>query len=557
MTAGTAFWPRGRAGALRPAQTGMGSLAAVAFALLVVFVAAPIVLVLAKGFLAADGTLTLAHYRRFLDSPRHLASIRNSLLLGLATTLLLTIIGFAFAFALTRGPRRLRTPLRGIALLPLIAPHYIFGISLIILGGRQGIVTQALGLESWTVYGWSGVILSQVLSFLPIAVIMIENVLRGLDSHLEDAARDLGAREIEVLRRVTLPLCAPGLLKAALLVFSLSIADFANPALLGANLSFLAPNAYQIIMGEMNMALGSVPCALLVLPCAAVFLIHHSWLKDKSFTTVGGRPVGTEPRPIPPLLNALILALCGVVAALIVANFAVTAFGAVTVLAGVDNSLTLRHFLNREGVAALLTSLKVSLLVGLISTVAGNGLAYVLVRGRMIGRGTIEFLALAGFALPGTVLGIGYLMAFNAPPLPLTNGLAILVLVTVFHVLAVPLELGCSRLVQIAPDLEEAAADLGAGAWVAYRRIILPLMAASFLNGFVYAFLYSMVSVSAPILLISPGRILASVYIFQMADLGLLGTACAVTVAMIGCVLLGFGALHVLDGARRRLWRGA
>lgn len=525
----------------------MPAIAVVFFVLLGLFIAYPIGTVLVNSYqLPSDGSFTLKYYAEFFSRSHYYRSIRNSLILGVATTSILMVLGFVFAYVVTRGPTMLRVPLRIVALLPLIAPHYIFGVSFIILGGRQGVLTKAFGLEGWTIYGWDGVILSQVLSFLPIAFIMIENVFRSLDPHLEDAARDQGASEITVLRTVTIPLCTPGILKAGLLVFSLSLADFANPALLGAKLSFLAPDAYLFITGEMNVQMGSVVSTILVLPCLAIFLIHHYWLKGKSYTTVGGKPVTVEPRDIGLLLNVLMIGTCMLVAALIVANFAVTVFGAFTVLAGVDNTFTLRHMVNREGLASLLTSLQVSLIVGVVGTIMGNVLAYVLMRSRVPGKSLIEFLALAGFALPGTVLGIGYLMAFNAPPLHLTNTLSILVLVNIFHSIAVPLELGYSKLHQISLDMEEASSDLGGGFGATFRRIVLPLMSSAFIAGFVYSFMYSMVSVSALILLVAPGKMLASVYIFQMSDLGILSAACAVTLYLIVVVLLSLGALRLL-----------
>jgi iron(III) transport system permease protein len=519
-----------------------------ALVLLAVFIAYPIGIVLYKGVVApGDGAFTLRYFGEFFSKDYYYRSIRNSLVLGVVTTASLMVLGFFFAFAVTRGPTVLRMPLRIIALLPLIAPHYIFAVSFIILAGRQGLLTKGLHLEPWTIYGWDGVILSQVLSFLPIAFIMIENVLKSLDPHMEESARDQGAREFTVLRTITMPLCTPGILKAGLLVFSLSIADFANPALLGGKLSFLAPDAYSYITGEMNIQMGSVVSTVLVVPCIAIFLIHHYWLKGKSYTTVGGRPASSELRYMG-AVSVIMVGVCLLVGLVVLANFAVTVFGAFTQLAGVDNTFTLRHMVNAEGWAALVTSLEVSLIVGIVGTVLGNVLAYVLMRGNVPGREILEFLALAGFALPGTVLGIGYLMAFNEPPLHLTNTFAILVIVTVFHSLAVPLELGYSKLHQISREMEEASADLGGRFGTTFRRVILPLMSSSFVAGFIYSFMYSMVSVSALVLLVAPGKMLASVYIFQMADLGSLSTACAVTVYLMAIVLLCLASLRAFLG---------
>lgn len=521
--------------------------AVILFALLLTFVAFPIGSVLIKSLVdREDGGLTFQYYIEFFSHHYYYRSIVNSLILAVSTTGILVVLGFIFAYMVTRGPSALRTPLRLIALLPLIAPPYIFGISLIILAGKRGIITLALGLEEWNIYGWDGVIISQVLSFLPLAFLMIENVLNSLNPNLEDSASDLGARESAVLRTVIIPLSAPGILKAALLVFALSIADFANPALLGARLSFLAPDAWLFMTGEMNFQMAGVVSVFLVIPCIGIFLLHHYWLKGKTYTTIVGKPVAAEAREMGSVIKVVSITVCLLVALVILATFAVTVFGAFTVLVGINNTFTLRHLTSFVGFDALLISLQVSLLAGIIGAVMGSVLAYVLMRGNVWGRSLMEFLALAGFALPGTVLGIGYVIAFNKPPLILTGTLTIIVVVLVFHTLAVPLEAGFSKLHQISVELEEASADLGARFLTTYRRVVLPLMFSAFIAGFIYTFMYSMVSVSAPILLIAPGKILASVYIFQMANLGVMGTACAIALYLILAVLICLGALRFL-----------
>ena len=521
--------------------------AVILFVLLLTFVAFPIGSVLIKSFLDREGGgLTLQYYIEFFSHRYYYSSIVNSLILAVTTTGILVVLGFIFAYMVTRGPSALRMPLKVVALLPLIAPPYIFGIALIILAGKRGIITRALNLEEWNIYGWDGVIISQVLSFLPLAFLMIENVLNSLNPNLEDSASDLGAREPAVLRTVIIPLSAPGILKAALLVFALSIADFANPALLGARLSFLAPDAWLFMTGEMDFQMAGVVSVFLVIPCIGIFLLHHYWLKGKTYTTIVGKPVAAEAREIGSVIKVVSITVCLLVALAILATFAVTVFGAFTVLVGINNTFTLKHLTSFVGFDALLISLQVSLLAGIIGAVMGSVLAYVLMRGNVWGRSLMEFLALAGFALPGTVLGIGYVIAFNKPPLILTGTLTIIVVVLVFHTLAVPLEAGFSKLHQISVEVEEASADLGARFMTTYRRVVLPLMFSAFIAGFIYTFMYSMVSVSAPILLIAPGKILASVYIFQMANLGVMGTASAIALYLILSVLICLGALRFL-----------
>ena len=519
---------------------------------LIVFIAYPVAVMLARSLAAKGGGLTLSHFQTFFGKAYFLRSLTNTLILGTTVTALVTALGFALAYLVTRGPRPLRTPLRVTTLAPLIAPPYIFGLALIIVAGRRGFLAQLLDTQI-PIYGWLGVILGQVLSLLPVAFLMIENVLQSLDPTLEDSACDLGAGELTLLRTIILPLASPGLLKAALLTFGLAIADFGNPALLGGGLSFLAPDAFLMITGEWNTEMASVISVVLLVPSLAIFLAQHYWLKGKAYTTVSGAPTAAEERRLGRPLQAILLVPGLLYALVILVCYGVILLGAVTRLVGIDNTLTLEHMVKDVGLETVWTSLKVSLLAGASAALVGTGLAYLCMRGEHRWRGLLEAITLIGFALPGTIMGIGYLLAFNHPPLLLTGTLAILVLNMIARFLAVGLEAGVSKLHQIDRGLEEASADLGAGALTTFRRIVLPLLSSAFAAGFLFTFMQSMISLSAAIFLVAPGRLLASVYIFNRAREGDMGIACAVSVILIGTVaicLAGLGTLAKRTGIR-------
>ncbi|MBI4198944.1 MAG: iron ABC transporter permease [Chloroflexi bacterium] len=530
----------------------MSALALVMISALLVFLVYPVVLVLYKSF-EGDSGLTLRNYARFFSTPYYYRSLTNSLILATTTTLLTVAIGFGFAYMVTRGPRLIRMPFRLVALLPLVAPPYIFGIALIILGGRRGLFNQVFGTDL-SLYGWPGVIFAQVVSFLPLCYLMIENVLTSLDQNLEDSASDLGAGQVQVLRTVTLPLIAPGLLRASLLVFILSIADFANPALLGGRLPFLAPDAFLMVVGaEYNLRMAAVLCVFLVVPSIVIFLVHHYCLAGKTYTTITGRSGAVEARRMTRLLQVPFTLLCVVMCGAILLPFGVVLMGAFTELVGINNALTLDHFKTSMGIRSVMTSLQVAIYAGVLTAIFGVLLAYVLVRGRVPGRSIVEFLALSGFAIPGTVVGIGYILAFNQPPIYLTGTLWIIVFSMVFRYMPVALEAGISKLAQIDISIEEASADLGASFLTTFRRVVLPLMITAFMAGLVYTFMTSMISLSAVIFLVSPGLDLASVYIFQLAQAGHLGIASAISVQMIGVVFLCLTVLWVI--ARRTGFR--
>jgi iron(III) transport system permease protein len=541
--------------AVRPQTTGRAvvrllpaALACLLVAWLAVFIVYPTVAVLLRSVWTRDGGVTLVHYQAFFAKAYYLRSLLNTLILGVTVTALCIVLGFSVAYLVARGPRLLRLPLRVLTLAPLIAPPYLFGLALIILAGRRGVLAQMLDMQI-PLYGWLGVILSQVLSLLPVAFLMIENVLASLDPAIEDSACDLGANEPTLLRTVILPLAAPGLLKAGLLTFGLSIADFGNPALLGGGLSFLAPDAYLMVTGEWNMEMASVLSVVLLVPTLGIFLIQHYWLKGKTYTTVGGHASAAEPRGIGGGLFAVLLAPSLVFGALVVASYGVIALGAVTKLVGIDNTPTTQHFASTAGLDAIWTSLQVSLTAGLVAAVAGTGLAYLCMRTEIRLRGLLELTTLVGFALPGTVIGIGYILAFNRPPLLLTGTLAILILNMIARFLAVGVEAGVSKLYQIDVSIEEASADLGAGLLTTFRRITLPLMSSAFTAGFLFTFMQSMISLSAAIFLVAPGNLLASVYIFNRARDGDMGIACAASLLLILSLAACLAGLAIL--ARR------
>jgi len=495
--------------------------------------------------LGRESAVSLATYLDFFSTGRYYRALRNSIVLATATTLLVIPLAFCFAFLALKGPGALKGPLKIIGLIPLVAPPFIFSLALIIIGGRQGILTKLLHLP-FTIYGWQGVILAQVITFLPLGFLMIENVLRSLGSNLEDAACDMRASDIQILNKITIPLAAPGILKAALLVFILSIADFGNPMLIGGDVSFLSTGAYLLWVSENNLEMSAVFCVFLVLPSLIIFIINEYILKGKAYTTIGGKPQHSETRPVAGKILYPMLGVAAVASTMIVFCFGIIFFGAFTKILMVDNTLTLEHFQSPNGFRTLITSLKFSLGAAVIAPLIGIILSYILVRKRIPWKKVLESLALLGFAVPGTVMGIGYILAFNTPPLVLTGTFAILVINEAFRNLSVSLEAGVSKLHQIDPAIEEAAADMGAGAVQTFARIVLPLISSAFIAGFIYTFMVGMIAVSAVIFLITPGNDLAALYILNVAEQGYLGMACAISSMLIAVVLVCLGGLKLL-----------
>jgi iron(III) transport system permease protein len=511
-------------------------LAAFLFLLLAFFLLYPIIAVLIKSVRDPSG-FTLNYYRVFLRADYYYQSLYNTLLLGAINTGVCVVAGFCLAYMTTRGPWLLRKPLKVIALIPLIAPPYLFALSLIILFGRNGLVTRTLDLP-WQLYGFTGVVISQSLAFIPLAYMMIENTLMSLNPNLEESAYDMGATEATILRTITLPLLAPGLLKAALLIFVMTIAEFGNAAILGGRTPFLAPDTYTVITGESDFNMGSVLSVVLIVPCIIIFFVHNYLLEGKKFTTIGGKPVASEPRKITPLVLVPFVIITTVAAGAILVCFGVVFVASFYKILGVTPDIVLSNYLDFTSNHAIYNSIRVSFVAAVIGAALGVLLAYVIVRGKFFGRALIEMISLSGFALPGTVLGIGYLLAFSAPPLKLTGGIMILALNCVFRFIAVGVEAGISKLHQIHIEIEEASADLGASFLTTFYKIVLPIMFPAFIAGFVYTFMTAIVSLSAVVFLVSPGFDLASVKIFDAAVYGEVGIAAATTMKLVLIVAL-------------------
>jgi iron(III) transport system permease protein len=519
-------------------------LAALLFLLLAIFLLYPILAVLIKSIKGPQG-FTLSYYLKFFLKGYYFRSLLNTLALGFINTAVCLIMGFCLAYLTTRGPLYLRKPLKFISMMPLIAPPYLFAISLIILFGHNGIMTKAFGIK-WSLYGFTGVVVAQTLAFIPLAYLMIENTLRSLNPNLEESAYDLGASEVRIIRTITIPLLAPGLLKAGLLVFVMTIAEFGNAAILGGRTPFLAPDTYTMIIGEGDFEMGSVLSVILIIPCIIIFFLHNYILTGKKFTTIGGKPVASEPRKITPFVQIPFLMISCAAGLAIVICFGVVLMASFTKILGINNELVFSHIKNFDSNLAIYNSIKISLIAAFIGAIIGTLLAYVIVRGKFFGRSFIEMISLSGFALPGTVIGIGYLLAFNAPPIKLTGGIMILALNCVFRFLAVGVEAGISKLHQINIEIEEASADLGANFLTTFHRIVLPIMFPAFIAGFIYTFMTALVSLSAVVFLVSPGFELAAVRIFDRAVYGEIGNASATTMKLVVIVIFCMAILNYI-----------
>jgi iron(III) transport system permease protein len=509
----------------------------------IVFILLPIIWVLIESF-SSEGVITGRNYLAFFRKRYYYGALINSLTLATVTTSLSVVLGTILALFITRTTYRFRLPVRTLSLIPLIVPHYIFTLSLIIIFGRRGILSTYLGI--WiNILGFPGIVIAQVVGFTPIAYILIENVLISYDPNLEDAAYDQGASQLKVLLKITLPLAVPGILKAFLLVFIRSMADFATPLLIGGGLSLLATDAYLLIVGEYDTSMASVLCMFLVLPGIAIFVAHKYLIAEKSYTTISGKLASGEPQKMAPQLAIPIITTCTVTSLFIVVNLFIILICAFIKAPMFDNTFTLEYIMSESAFICLQNSFKMAILAALFGSMFSVCLSYVISRGILPFTSNLEFVSLLGFCVPGTVMGIGYVLFFNRIPF-LVGTLLLISLNTTFRNLAVGVEAGTSKLKQLDISLEEAANDLGANKVSTFLRIVLPLMKSSYFASFLFTFMEGMITVSAVIFLITPDNQLASLKILENVGVGLIGEASGVSVLLISAVIISVLIVNLL-----------
>jgi iron(III) transport system permease protein len=539
---------------LAQAEMVVAGAATVVLLLLLTFVVWPVVHVLWMSVVSPTGP-TLVHFREFFSTWRLFRILLNSLTVAAVSTALTVLVALVLAYAVTRTTVPGKRFVSLMALLPLISPPFLVSLAFILLFGRNGVVTRSLGLD-WSIYGFQGIVMAQVFTFLPQAYILLANVLGNIDTTLEEAAENLGAGPLSTLRRVTLSLARPGVASASLIVFILCMTDFGNPILVGGRYNVLATEIYAQVIGMNDFAAAATMSVVLIVPCLVAYVLNVAWVGSKSYVTVTAASRAAI-RPTPAVLRWPLTVVTFGVALFIAVIYGLIPLGSFVRLWGSDWSLSLTHYAFRstvEGAWPIWNSVKLAALSGLVGTALALMTAYLIERKRgSLGGGAraVEALSLLPAALPGTVIGVGYILAFNVPPIYLTGTIWILVASVVFWKFPVAVLAGVNALKQMDPAIEEAAVSLGAGTIRTFTRIVLPLLTGTAFSIFVYFFINGMVTVSAVIFLIYPGFNLGSVAILAQVENGFPGVACALGTMILGIVIATIVGLRALIGGDR------
>jgi iron(III) transport system permease protein len=495
----------------------------------------------------------------------------NTLLLALLTAAGTVALGTMIALIAERGSRRLSRPLNVLAMLPIITPPFVVGLGLILLFGRAGLANQALEWAFGIVptrwfYGLFGVWLAQLFAFTPIAFMIMRGVVQGISPSLEEAAQTLRANRFETFMSVTLPLLKPGLANAFLVGFIESIADFGNPVVVGGQYAVLSTEIFFAIVGaQIDQGMAAALALVLTLFALVVFFIQRQVLGTTSFTTVSGKGDAGVPMPLPDGVKRLCNWVAGPWLAFTVIVYLFAFAGGFVQTWGRDYTPTLAHFrtafdvqwaehgLLWAGTAwnSLFTTTRLAAIAAPLCAGIGLLIAWLLARTEFRGRDGFEFAALLAFAIPGTVLGVSYILAFNVPPFELTGTGLIIVLCFVFRNLPVGVRAGAASFRQLDRSLDEASIMLRASTTTTLRRVVLPLLKPALVAALVYSFVRSMTTVSAVIFLVTAENELATTYIIGRVGNGDYGVALAYCTVLIVLMSAATALIQFAVGERK------
>jgi iron(III) transport system permease protein len=501
----------------------------------------------------------------------------NTLFLALAVGVSSTALGLAFALIATRTALRMKGLLRALTVLPIITPPFVIGLAVILLFGRSGAVSALLfdwfGLApSRWIYGLPGVFLAQMLAFTPIAFLVLIGVVQGVSPSLEEAAQTLRAGHWATFRTVSLPLMRPGIANAFLLTFVESMADFGNPLVLGGNFEVLSTKIFFAVVGAAHDQGRAAVLAIVLLGFTlGAFWAQQRWLGRRAYTTFTGKGDAGLPSPLPRRVAWLCYGTAIPWALFTLLIYATILVGGFVESVGRDYTPTLDHFLTGFAVEwterglrfagaawdSFWTTLTISAVSAPLTALVGLLTAFLLARQSFAGKRGFELATMLSFAIPGTVVGVSYILAFNVPPIELTGTGLILVVCFVFRNMPVGVRAGLATLSQIDKSLDEASHVLGARSATTIRRVILPLLRPAIVAALVYSFVRAMTAVSAVIFLVSAEYNMATAYIVGRVEAGEFGLAIAYSSVLIVVMLGAIGLIQLMVGERRTGQRGA
>ncbi len=524
---------------------------------LTLFILYPLAILLVDSFYGGNG-FTLATFQRIMAMPNFITAITNTLKVGFLVGILSTIVGLLFAYVevYVRVGKAVGGLFKVVSMLPVVSPPFVLSLSMIMLFGKAGLITRfLLGIYDNNVYGFWGIVIVQTLTFFPVCYMMLKGLLKNIDPSLEEAARDMGASRSKVFLTVTMPLLLPGLGNAFLVTFIESIADFANPMIIGGSYDTLATTIYLQITGAYDKEGAAAMAVVLLSITLLMFAVQKYYLEAKTAATLTGKASRGRMLIEDRSVSVPLTILCALAAFFVIMMYACVPIGALFPTWGYKfTPLTFKWFgqvfTKYKGLRAFRDSFVLSLIAAPITALLSMIISYLVVKRRFKAKGFIEAVSMLAMAVPGTVLGVGYIRGFSGGVFhtgflqSLYGSAAILIIVFVVRSLPTGTRSGISALRQIDKSIEESAYDMGADSFKVFMTVTLPLIKDSFLSGLVTAFVRSITAISAIILLVTPQFLLITVQINEFAEKGSYSIACAFATILI---IITYGAVLLMN----------
>lgn len=491
-------------------------------------------------------TIGFANFIKIFKMTNFRHAISNTLWLGLISGIGSTVIGFLFAYVdsyVDVGSKIVKKLFGVVSILPVVSPPFVLSLSAILLFGRTGVITRGLfNMNNTQLYGWRGIALVQILTFFPVCYMMLKGLLKNIDPSLEEAARNMGAGRFKVFQTVTFPLLLPGIGNAFLVSFIESVADFANPMIIGGNFDTLATSIYLQLTGAYDKSGATAMAVVLLVISMGLFILEKYWLERKSVATLTGKATRGRSAITDSSVRIPLVTICTLLTVFVISMYILVPFGSLFKIWGRDYHLSLKwyeYIFKNKGYRVFTDSMLLSAIASPITALLSMIIAYLVVKRKFFAKGVMEFVAMLAMAVPGTVLGVGFIRGYNSGLFhsgilsDLYGTGAILVIVFIVRSLPIGTRSGIAALRQIDRSIEEAAYDMGADSAKVFQTVTLPLIKESFISGLVTTFVRSITAISAIILLVTPKYLLITVRINEHAEKGNYGIACAYATILI------------------------
>ena len=542
------------------------ALAAIALVLLA-FLALPLLSILLQALQGKQGEfIWFDNFLEYAKTPALLESLWNSVWVSGAVTLIALPLAFGFAYALTRSCMPLKSLFRGITLIPLLAPSLLSAISLIYWFGNQGVLKswmQGIGIDQ--IYGAPGIVVAECFAVFPHTLMILVTALSLADARLYEAADAMGTTAARKFFTITLPGAKYGLISAALVTFTLVMTDFGIPKVIGGNFNVLATDVFKLVIGQQDFAKGAVVAIILLAPAFITFGVD-SYVSRRQTAMLTARAVPYVPKPARSYDMAM-TGYCSLIAFLVLAMLGMAIFASFVTLWPYNLTPSLRNYtiglVDAEVGEGFLNSLRMAAGTAVFGTLLVFCGAYLLEKTKGVSglHGILRLLAMLPMAVPGLVLGLGYIFFFNEPKNPL-NGLyhtmALLTLCTIVHFYTTGHLTAVTALKALDSEFEAVSASLKVPFFKTFWRVTLPICTPALVDIARYFFINAMTTISAVVFLYSPETKVASIAILNLDEAGEIGAAAAMAV-LIGIAsamaTLLFMALAWWVNRRTQAWR--